>query len=152
MVLEVERLFCADAQNNTPGVVSKEEKRAFLLYSSPTASEPNGSRPTPTSGNPKMKGARLVFSSREARLLIERARKNAKMAPFNSDFGAGSRTRTYEGRSREIYSLLSLPLDDSSTFSLLELLVFLYHPRFLMEPRTGFEPVTSSLPWMRSTN
>ncbi len=28
--------------------------------------------------------------------------------------GAGSRTRTYEGRSREIYSLLSLPLDDSS--------------------------------------
>ncbi len=21
-----------------------------------------------------------------------------------------------------------------------------------MEPRTGFEPVTSSLPWMRSTN
>ena len=29
-------------------------------------------------------------------------------------FGAGSRTRTYEGRSREIYSLLSLPLDDSS--------------------------------------
>ena len=52
--------------------------------------------------------------------------------------GAGSRTRTYEGRSREIYSLLSLPLDDSSTL--------------LMEPRTGFEPVTSSLPWMRSTN
>ena len=29
--------------------------------------------------------------------------------------GAGSRTRTYEARRREIYSLLSLPLDDSST-------------------------------------
>lgn len=28
-------------------------------------------------------------------------------------FGAGSRTRTYEGLRREIYSLLSLPLDDS---------------------------------------
>ena len=55
-----------------------------------------------------------MFSSREARLLIERARKNAEMAPFNLIFGAGSRTRTYEGRSREIYSLLSLPLDDSS--------------------------------------
>ena len=28
--------------------------------------------------------------------------------------GAGGRTRTYEARKREIYSLLSLPLDDSS--------------------------------------
>ena len=40
-------------------------------------------------------------------------RKKTQMGliPLN---GAGSRTRTYEGRSREIYSLLSLPLDDSS--------------------------------------
>ena len=60
-----------------------------------------------------------MFSSREARLMDERARKNAEMAPFNSNFGAGSRTRTYEGRSREIYSLLSLPLDDSSRLFLL---------------------------------
>ena len=37
--------------------------------------------------NSKMKGVRLVFSSCEARLLDERARKNAKMAPFNSNFG-----------------------------------------------------------------
>ena len=39
-----------------------------------------------------------------------------KIRPFGSILfsGAGSRTRTYEGRSREIYSLLSLPLDDSS--------------------------------------
>ena len=53
-------------------------------------------------------------------------------------FGAGSRTRTYELRRGEIYSLLRLPLRDSSVNDL--------------EPRTGFEPVTSSLPWMRSTN
>ena len=39
----------------------------------------------------------------------ELAQKKASWGP-----GAGSRTRTYEGRSREIYSLLSLPLDDSS--------------------------------------
>ena len=64
--------------------------------------------------NSRIKGARLVFSPREALLLIEQARKNAETAPFNSNYGAGSRTRTYEGRSREIYSLLSLPLDDSS--------------------------------------
>ena len=40
-----------------------------------------------------------------------------KIKPFQGLLlfsGAGSRTRTYEGRSREIYSLLSLPLDDSS--------------------------------------
>ena len=30
------------------------------------------------------------------------------------EFGAGGRTRTYEGVTREIYSLLSLPLDYSS--------------------------------------
>ena len=34
-----------------------------------------------------MKGVRLVFSSFEVRLMDERERKNAKMAPFNSNFG-----------------------------------------------------------------
>ena len=37
------------------------------------------------------------------------------LALFFYSHGAGSRTRTYEARRREIYSLLSLPLDDSST-------------------------------------
>lgn len=32
-------------------------------------------------------------------------------------FGAGSRTRTYEALRREIYSLLRLPLRDSSMWS-----------------------------------
>ena len=36
-----------------------------------------------------MKGARLVFSSFEVRLMDERERKNAEMAPFNSNFGEG---------------------------------------------------------------
>ena len=40
-----------------------------------------------------MKGAILVFSSCEALLLIERTRKNAEMAPFNSN-GAGEGSRT----------------------------------------------------------
>ncbi len=31
-------------------------------------------------------------------------------------FGTGGRTRTYEGLRREIYSLLSLPLDDSGKY------------------------------------
>ena len=57
-------------------------------------------------------------------------------------YGAGSRTRTYEARRREIYSLLSLPLDDSSIKNVL--------PHFpILEPRTRLELVTSSLPWMR---
>ena len=30
--------------------------------------------------------------------------------------GAGGRTRTYEAKKREIYSLLSLPLDDSGKY------------------------------------
>ena len=34
---------------------------------------------------------------------------------LSQESGAGSRTRTYEARRREIYSLLSLPLDDSSS-------------------------------------
>ena len=33
--------------------------------------------------------------------------------------GAGGRTRTYEARRREIYSLLSLPLDDSSLINII---------------------------------
>ena len=37
--------------------------------------------------NSKMKGARLAFSSFEVRLMDERERKNAEMAPFNSKFG-----------------------------------------------------------------
>ena len=52
--------------------------------------EPNGSRPTPN------------------------VKKNSEQM-FAIFLGAGSRTRTYEARRREIYSLLSLPLDDSST-------------------------------------
>ncbi len=36
----------------------------------------------------RLKGVRLVFSSSEARLLDERTRKNAKMAPFNLNGGA----------------------------------------------------------------
>lgn len=47
------------------------------------------------------------------------AQKDAEMAPFESNSGAGSRTRTYEARRREIYSLLSLPLDDSSNNSII---------------------------------
>ena len=38
----------------------------------------------------EMKGVRLTFSSCEVRLMDERARKNAEMAPFNSNYGAGS--------------------------------------------------------------
>ena len=44
----------------------------------------------------------------------------------------GGRTRTYEGRSREIYSLLSLPLDDSGLY-------------YTMEPLQGLEPRTCCL-------
>ena len=33
-------------------------------------------------------------------------------------FGTGGRTRTYEPKKGEIYSLLSLPLDDSGTYAL----------------------------------
>ena len=66
----------------------------FILdfYSLRRPVEPSVLVQPPPSENPKMKGARLVFSSREVRLLTEQARKNAEMAPFNSDFGAGSRT------------------------------------------------------------
>ena len=67
----------------------------------------------------KLEAAKVVFSLAEALLMVERGKKNAALAAFNSNNGAGSRTRTYEGRSREIYSLLSLPLDDSSTLSIL---------------------------------
>ena len=42
--------------------------------------------------NSKMKGVRLAFSSFEVRLMDERERKNAEMAPFNSNFGELSRT------------------------------------------------------------
>ncbi len=44
-----------------------------------------------------------------------------KKRPRRVDFyiGAGSRTRTYEARRREIYSLLSLPLDDSSNTNII---------------------------------
>ena len=35
-----------------------------------------------------------MFSSCEVRLLIERARKNAEMAPFNSNGGANEETLT----------------------------------------------------------
>lgn len=45
--------------------------------------------------------------------------KNESVKKDLTRSGAGSRTRTYEGRSREIYSLLSLPLDDSSTISII---------------------------------
>ena len=38
-----------------------------------------------------------------------------------SCFGTGGRTRTYEGLRREIYSLLSLPLDDSGICELCRL-------------------------------
>ena len=47
-----------------------------------------------------------------ARTDSQQMKKASEKARFHN--GAGSRTRTYEGRSREIYSLLSLPLDDSS--------------------------------------
>ena len=40
--------------------------------------------------------------------------------------GAGSRTRTYEARRREIYSLLSLPLDDSSNGFILSKIIGFY--------------------------
>ncbi len=62
----------------------------------------------------KLKAAKVVFSRAEVRLMDERGTKNAALAAFNLNGGAGSRTRTYEARRREIYSLLSLPLDDSS--------------------------------------
>ena len=41
-------------------------------------------------------------------------KKKGRYTGFDLDNGAGGRTRTYEARKREIYSLLSLPLDDSS--------------------------------------
>ena len=47
--------------------------------------------------NSKMKGVRLAFSSFEVRLMDERERKNAEMAPFNSNFGDPDGTR-YEVR------------------------------------------------------
>lgn len=37
----------------------------------------------------ELKAFRLVFSPCEVRLLIERARKNAKMEAFNQKFGVG---------------------------------------------------------------
>ena len=46
--------------------------------------------------NSKMKGARLVFSSFEVRLMDERERKNAEMAPFNSNFGESGGARTLD--------------------------------------------------------
>ena len=51
--------------------------------------------------NSKMKGVRLVFSSFEVRLMDERERKNAKMAPFNSNDGEPGGTRT-EGPSPQL--------------------------------------------------
>ena len=57
----------------------------------------------------KPKSFRLVFSPREVLLLIERARKNAKMEDFSRKFGVGYRDRT----------------DD-----LLDHNPVLYHPRF----------------------
>ena len=45
--------------------------------------------------NSKMKGIRLAFSSFEVRLMDERERKNAEMAPFNSNFGEPGGTRSF---------------------------------------------------------
>ena len=61
-----------------------------------------------------------------------------------SEFGAGSRTRTYEGLRREIYSLLSLPLDDSSIVVIIS--------QIEMEPQLGLEPRTYGLQNRCSTN
>ena len=44
----------------------------------------------------RLKGVKSVFSSCEVRLLIERARKNAEMAPFNSNGGANEETLTLD--------------------------------------------------------
>ena len=52
-------------------------------------------------------------------------------------FGTGGKTRTYEGLRREIYSLLSLPLDDSGSGSI-HLATNTY--RQIVEPLYGFEP------------
>src|SRR3990167_380433 len=51
--------------------------------------------------------------------------------------GGQRRVRTFEGVSQEIYSLPRLTTSVSA-----------HH----LEPLTGIEPVTSSLPWMCSTN
>lgn len=55
----------------------------------------------------KLKAAKVVFSLAEARLMDERSKKNAALAAFNSNGGAGGRTRTYEAQSaRDLQSLV----------------------------------------------
>ena len=56
--------------------------------------------------------AEIAPVSESARTNVQQMKKVPKDLKFH--LGAGSRTRTYEARRREIYSLLSLPLDDSS--------------------------------------
>lgn len=46
----------------------------------------------------ELKAFRLVFSPSEARLYIERARKNAKMEAFSLKFGVGYGNRTHDLR------------------------------------------------------
>ena len=52
--------------------------------------------------NSKMKGVRLAFSSFEVRLMDERERKNAEMAPFNSNFGDPGGTRTHDTKLKRL--------------------------------------------------
>ena len=112
MVLEVGQFFCfakeqrrASSRNisNKFEIFTRLLRRPNLRFSSYFSNRPF-----------ELKAAKVVFSRAEARLMDERGTKNAALAAFNSNGGAGSRTRTYEARRREIYSLLSLPLDDSS--------------------------------------
>ena len=48
----------------------------------------------------KMKAIKAVFSRAEARLMDERGTKNAALAAFNSNGGAGSRTRIEQSEIR----------------------------------------------------
>ena len=69
------------------------------------------------SGNSSRLG--LVSKTRTSFLLWHTVcKKSTKKPPFKRttskyQHGTGGRTRTYEAKKREIYSLLSLPLDDS---------------------------------------
>ena len=60
--------------------------------------------------NSKMKGARLAFSSCEAHLVDERARKNAQMAPFNSNLVGEKGLEPLRPEGHKILSLARLPV------------------------------------------
>ena len=91
-------------------------EQALNIYSLRRPGEPTVRHLPLRTYHSKMKATEVVFSRAEVRLMVERDTKNAASAAFNLNGGAGSRTRTYELRRGEIYSLLRLPLRDSSSY------------------------------------